>query len=263
MDTAGVGVVPLASLEPLGRALLAHHRGRGPDVLTIRYDSGDEDEVPVAHFFRSEAELEPLERLALEACRGRVLDVGAGAGALALPLLARGLAVTALELLPPAAKVLRERGVRDVVVGDLWTTDPGGPFDTVLALMNGSGLAGTLARLPDLLLRLASFGSPEADILLDSADLRGVDPEDGRYPGEIQIQLEWGGRRGPPFPHLFVDPDTLAQVARPLGLRVEVVARGGDGRYLARLTGAVRPAGLERTGWHRRRTDRGGRPGPD
>ncbi len=115
------------------------------------------------------------------------------------------------------------------------------PFDTVLALMGGTGLAGTLPGLPVFLDRVAALLSPGGELLVDSADL--LDPDDpaadvlgdGRYPGELQVQLEYRGERGDPFPHLFVDPLTLRETAEALGWRCAVVEEGEGGTYLARL----------------------------
>jgi hypothetical protein len=72
---------------------------------------------------------------------------------------------------------------------------------------------------------------------MDSTDPRDWEgSEDGRYPGEIQYQLEFEGEKGPPFPFLFVDADTLSDLAASVGWRTEVLVEQEDGRYLARLT---------------------------
>jgi len=196
--------------------------------------------MPVALFFRSGARLRAIDRRALALCRGRVLDVGAGAGALALALQAEGTEVTALEILPAAAQVMRALGVEDVHLADVRTFAPARPYDTVLALMNGTAAAGTLAGLAPWLAALAAPMAEDGQLLVDSTDLReprGPDTRpDGRYVGELQYQLEYEGDRGPPFPQLFVDPERLARAARAVGLASEVVWRGSGGAYLARLT---------------------------
>ena len=108
-------------------------------------------------------------------------------------------------------------GARDI----LWIEDlpPDREFDTLLLLMNGAALAGTLPRLSDLLRLLDGQLAPGGQMLLDSTDILGGDPpaagswdEDG-YPGEVQYQLEFRGERGAPFPQLFIDPVTLERVA--------------------------------------------------
>jgi hypothetical protein len=190
--------------------------------------------------------MDAVDRAALDHARGRVLDVGACAGAHAVPLAQSGHPVTALDLLPEAVAILRERGVEDGRPESVWTFQPSARYDTVLALMNGTSLAGTSGRLGPLLLALATFVAPGGQLLLDSTDL---DPETGTgedAPGvdtdrdagsviELHYQLEFEGERGPPFPQLFVDETALALAAARTGWSTEVVAREGP-RYLARLT---------------------------
>lgn len=234
----------LEALEPLDAALLAHHRGEEEVVLEVRFDDGTVDRIPAAHFFRSPDELDDLEARALALARGRVLDVGAGAGAFALPLQARGHEVTALEILPGAARILRERGVEDVRQESVWTFQPEGRYDTLLLLMNGTGIAGTRGRLPLLLRRLASWtrcptpsdpSAPSGQILVDSTALEGGEADGD----ELQIQLE--PPAGPPFPHLYAPPEALRRAAEEAGVHMEVMARDPDSdhparyRYLARL----------------------------
>lgn len=207
-------------------------------MLRVRSDVSGEEEWPVSLFFRDEAELPPLERTALGLCGPRVVDVGAGAGPHACVLQRRGHRVLALESVPEIADLLRRRGVREVAVGGLEVAPPG-EADTVLMLMNGLGLAGTLAGLAPLLRSAAEALAPRGRIVADSTDLRdatgGDRRDDGRYIGEVQFQLEFRGERGDPFPFLYVDPDTLARHARRAGLRIAELREFGGGTYLAVL----------------------------
>ncbi|MGM0668886.1 MAG: class I SAM-dependent methyltransferase [Gemmatimonadota bacterium] len=227
--------------EPLVEAWEAFHRGESDAVLEVHADDGGSEPLPVAVFFRSRESLRPPDREALARVRGRVLDVGAGVGALSLLLQEDEVPVTALEVIPGGAEIMRDRGVRDVREGrleDLSTLDR---FDTILLLMNGTALAGTLEGLPGRLEILEGLLAPGGQILVDSTDL-GEE-------GEIQYQLEFRGRRGAPFPQLFLGPDALREMALQEGWKMEVVWRemesggggkegdetGGAGEYLARL----------------------------
>ncbi len=221
---------------PLDLALAAYWAGRTDVSLTALSDVGEPEDQAISVFFRTPAEMPSVEHMALDAARGRVLDLGAGAGAHALALLERGLEVTAAEPLPTAVRILRERGVPDVRAGGLDALSDGERFDTILILMNGAGLAGTLGGMPAFLEELAAHLAPGGQVLVDSTDPRDwEDAEDGRYPGEIHYQFEFEGTRGPPFPFVFLDADTLAQIAGGEGWGVEVLAREG-GRYLAKLS---------------------------
>lgn len=225
-----------SSWSPLDDALRAYRAGDTSATVAVRTDVGSVEEMPVSHFFRSPAEMGVVESAALDLATGRILDLGAGPGAHAVPLARRGLAVTAVEILPEARRALGQGGVTDVRAG-LDELGEGERFDTVLALMNGLGLCGTLEGLGPFLARVAGVLAEGGGILADSTDPRTWgDPDDGRYPGEVHMQLGFGGRWGDPFPFLFVDADTLRTFAGAEGLDVEVTAGEPDGRYLARIT---------------------------
>jgi len=217
-------------------ALAAYRSGRHDAVLLVRTDIGGEDRLPVRLFFREVSDMGVVEHAALAQAHGRVLDLGAGPGAHALPLVRAGLDVTAVEILPTARAALKQGGVKDVRAGGLETLDADERFDTVLVLMNGLGLPGTLAGLQGFLAALRGHLARGGQVLADSTDPTGwADPDDGRFPGEVHMQLEFEGATAAPFPFLFVDPVRLAEAARRARMTAEVIARDTDDRYLARI----------------------------
>jgi len=234
---------------PMARALVAHASGESEAVLSVYVDEGEADPMDVSLFFRSPQELREVDRTAIAMVRGRVLDVGAGVGSIALALQAAGVEVTAVEVIPEAVEIMTARGVQNARLGRVQELPKDRIFDTLLLLMNGVALAGTLAALPAFLQVLDGLLAPHGQIILDSTDMTvkggearegpdlrafGQDQED--YPGEFQYQLEFEGARGAPFPQLFVDPATLEAVAEGEGFRTDVFWRGEEGEYLARLT---------------------------
>jgi SAM-dependent methyltransferase len=238
--------VDLSAWEPYQAAMSAYHRG-DRDAVVVVYDDFERDEAPISYFFRGPERFLPYERRALELCRGRVLDVGAGSGCHSLALQERGLEVTAIEILPELVDILRERGVRDARQAT-WMDVEAGQFDTVLMMMNGLGLAETLAGLGEFLRDVRRLVRPGGQILADSTDVRvrmdreaarsgTLERPDGRYIGELHFQLEFQGRKGPPFGQLYVDPGTLKRFAKEAGWRCEILMRRNKfGHYLTRLT---------------------------
>jgi 2-polyprenyl-3-methyl-5-hydroxy-6-metoxy-1,4-benzoquinol methylase len=230
-----------AAYNPHGAAVLDYHNG-ARDAVLICHQDGERDDVPAAFWFRDT--FDPLEQLGLELCCGSVLDVGAGTGIHALELQRRGLDVVALDIAPECAVVMKERGVRQPVVGDLYEFNVG-RFDTVICLCNGLDKVGILADLPRFLDRMQALLNPGGQLLADSFDLRiGATPATndamarkmvaGRYFGEIDLTFEYAGRRGAAFTVLHVDLQTLARFARAGGWSFEVMRQTG-GHYLARL----------------------------
>ncbi len=232
---------------PLGRALLDFHRGATTARISVHTDLWHVEATPVEEFYRPDDQpLPELERVALDLCRGRTLDLGAGAGRHALELQHRGLEVTALDVAAEAVEVMRERGVSDARCGGLECV-AGERFDTILLLMHGIGLVGTLSGLDDFLDRTRLYLQADGQLVFDSADLGIVMPEHfeegldawragGDYPGEVDYRLSYRGLEGDPYPWLFVDPFTLADRADAAGLRFEVAAWGPRGAYLARIS---------------------------
>jgi SAM-dependent methyltransferase len=220
---------------------LAAFHDRGEDVgVTVRNDFGQTEEIRASFFFRTEDAFEEWESIALRRCGPRVLDIGAGVGAHALVLQARGHEVTALDVIPEAVRIMRERGVEDAREGALLAVPFGQVYDTVILLMNGSMIAETLSGLDRLLGAVATVLEPGGGaLILDSTDLRDDVHEEGDddgYIGELHYQLSVGEHVGEVFPQLFVDPDTLDTRARFAGWDMEVIWRGSDGRYLALMS---------------------------
>lgn len=237
--------------DPMGAAIRDFHATGQSGRLRVLSPQFDEDEIPVSHLFRTPDELPAIEAEALRLCRGRVLDVGAGAGCHSLALEARGFCVTAIDLSPLSVGVMRSRGVHDARQADFFDPDFCGQFNTILLLMNGAGIAGRIGRLPQFFDRLRALLAPEGQVLLDSSDLSYVfEDEDGvfipppgaPYYGEVEFRMVYRHIRGPRFPWLYIDFDTLAHHASLNGFTAKRLLNGAHYDYLARLTPAGSPS---------------------
>lgn len=204
----------------------------------------DEDELPVATLFRKEDDMPMLEKQALSLCKGHVLDVGAGAGCHSLALQAKGMQVTAIDISPNSVEVMRQRGVKVALESDLYDECFMGQYDTVLMLMNGSGIIGRLEGMSKFFHRMKQLLAPEGFILMDSSDLRyifenedgslDIDLNDGYY-GEMNYRMQYKGIKGEPFDWLYVDFSTLSYYAEQNGFVADLVAEGEHYDYLVRL----------------------------
>lgn len=230
--------------DPMGAAIRDYFRQGKSAQLKVLSSLFDDDEMPVAHLFRSYHEMPPLEQRALNEARGKVLDVGAGAGCHALALQERGLDVTAVDISPLSCETMKERGVANVECVNIFNQRFQECFDTLLLLMNGTGIAGKLSRLPQLLSRLKQLMNPGAQILIDSSDLRYIYEDengvldvglDGAYYGEVDYQMTYRNIIGKSFDWLYADPVVLAECCRQCGLKCEILAQGNHYDYLARI----------------------------
>ena len=230
--------------DPMGAAIRDYQNNGKASRLRVLSSMFDEDEMPVAHLFRTFNQMPRLEQKALSMAKGRVLDIGAGAGCHALALQERGLEVKAIDISPLSCEVMKERGVKDAECVNLFNQKLQGKYDTLLLLMNGTGIAGKLNRLSMLLNRLKELLAEGGQILIDSSDLKYIyENEDGSmdidlnapYYGEVDYQMQYKNIKGEPFDWLYTDPMLLASISKQCGLNCEIVEEGENYDFLARL----------------------------
>ena len=229
----------------MGAAIRDYHLRGKAARLRVMSSMFDEDEMPVDHLFRTFDDMPHLEQKALNMAYGKVLDIGAGAGCHALALQERGMDVKAIDISPLSCEVMKERGIKDVECVNLFCKQLQGKYDTLLLLMNGTGIAGKLSQLPALLNRLKELLSEEGQILIDSSDLKYIyENEDGSmdidlnapYYGEVDYQMQYRDIKGEPFDWLYTDPMLLASVSKQCRLQCQIMEQGEHYDYLAKLT---------------------------
>ena len=228
--------------DPMGRAIAEYYKTRRAAKLRVFSPMFDEDEIPVETLFRSFEDMPGIERKALDMARGKVLDVGAGSGCHSLVLQQRGLDVTAIDISPLSVETMRQRGLKNVLEQDFFTLE--GRFDTILMLMNGIGIVGTLKRMPEFFHQLDKVLSPGGQLLCDSSDISYLfkdeeghfDYPDTNYYGEHVFRMQYKDTIGEPFSWLYIDKDLLAEEALKNGFLAEIVAEGDHYDYLARIT---------------------------
>jgi SAM-dependent methyltransferase len=186
----------------------------------------------------------PQERRAMRLVRGRVLDVGAGAGRVALHLQERGHEVVAIDLSPGAIEVCRRRGVRDARVLSIDDVDESlGTFDTVVMYGNNFGLFASAAKARRLLRRFHRLTSDRGRIIAQTRDVGGTDNPDhleyqaynrerGRLSGQIRIRVRHRRYATPWFDYLMVGPDELRDILEGTGWHLARTLEGED-TYMA------------------------------
>lgn len=229
--------------DPMGAAIYDWYMNGSADVLRVLSSQFEDDEIPVKDLFREFDKMPELEQQALTLAEGKILDVGAGSGCHSLALQKLGKSVKAIDISPVSVQVMRERGV-DAHCINLYDEAFTERFDTVLMLMNGTGIIGTLENMPAFFARIRQLLTSDGSLLIDSSDLRYLfEEEDGSlmidladdYYGLIDYRMVYKDVEGEPFDWLYVDFDTLAFYAEENGFDAELLYEGEHYDYLARL----------------------------
>ncbi|MDR2928031.1 MAG: class I SAM-dependent methyltransferase [Cytophagaceae bacterium] len=213
--------------------------------ITVWTDVAETDYIPLHYLFRAYGDMPSIEQKALSLWRGKILDVGACMGVHSLYLQECGADVTAFELSPLACEVMQKRGVRQIINSNFMRCEPQAKYDTIMLLMNGAGIAGTIAGLPDFFAQVKKHLATGGQILLDSTDIRYLfEDEDGsmrinlngKYYGELTYRLSYRNCKSELFPWFFIDYNLLAIHAQQYGFSAEKIMDGLHYDYLAKLT---------------------------
>ena len=228
----------------MGGALWDYYYQENPEDLQTETSISELDDLPVSYLFRDYQEMNALEKKALDLSFGKVLDVGSGAGSHSLYLQnERKLEVTALDISPKSIEVCKARGVKNAICEDLLQFSEK-DFDTILLLMNGTGIFQSLEHIDQYLQKLKSLVAENGQILIDSTDILYMydQDEDGGvlvpatgYYGELDYYLHYKGESELPMKWLYLDFDTLENAAIANGFKIQKIEQLEDS-YLAQLT---------------------------
>jgi SAM-dependent methyltransferase len=226
-----------------GMALNDYFQGNRNARIKVHSPDFEEDEIDVSWYFRSYDDMPAIEKKALDLSRGRILDAGAGAGSHALYLQRQGKEVDALDISGGACEIMRRRGLKNVYEGDIFSFKDK-KYDTLLMMMNGIGILGTIEGLQSFLDTLPDILSPDGQFIFDSSNLMFLyEDERGEvridlgadYFGQVSFRLEYDDFFTKQFDWLYIDFDTLSWMAEDRGFRTEFLMEGENHHYLARI----------------------------
>ncbi len=236
----------IESTDILGQALWDYHNGDYSQDITVHSSIAEDDEMPIPYLFREFEEMPLIEQKALKLCKGKTLDIGCCAGSHSLWLQETGLDVTGLDISGGAVMLSRKRGLKNVIHRHiLHHTDR---YDSLLLLMNGTGIFESIAKIDLYLKHLKTLLKNGGQILIDGSDIKYMyEAEDGSYwqdlnsdyYGEVKMAMSYKKNMGLKFDWLYLDFETLKTKAQKNELNCELILKGTHYEYLARITSVM------------------------
>ena len=229
----------------IGQALLDYQNGNYFEDILTETNISEEDVLPLPYLFREFSEMPPIETKALKLAKGKILDIGCGTGSHSLYLQEKGFDVTAIDTSEGAIEVCKLRGINNALQIDLLQLN-NEKFDTILLLMNGTGIFQKIEFIDQYLQHLKSLLNPNGQILIDSSDLRYMYDEgekegsilvpSGNYYGELEFVMKYKNQSSEPFDWLYLDENIFNTAATNCNFNFKVIKRGENFDYLAKLT---------------------------
>jgi len=228
-----------------GKAILDYQTQHKAAPIITETNISEADEMEVAYLFRKFDKMPEIEQQALKLAKGRILDVGCGAGSHSLYLKEKNHEVFPIDISENAVKACHMRGLGEAKVMNILDVKDE-KFDTIYLLMNGTGIFGKLKNCTTYLSHLKTLLNDNGQILIDSSDLIYMfeEDEDGGkwipmendYYGELQFIITYENEQEEPFDWLFLDYNTLQNACHANGLQCELLLEGDNYDYLARIT---------------------------
>ena len=229
--------------DVFGKALVDFYLGHYDEDIITSTSISENDTLSLPYLFRDYHEMPIIEKKALKLSHGRILDVGCGAGSHSVYLKNLGYDIKAIDVSEGAIVVTKHRGIMNARKLDL--LDETAQYDTILMLMNGTGIFQTIKSTPDYLTHLKSLLSPRGQILIDSSDIKYMyegqeehyllDTSD-KYYGELDYYLSYHGDNETPMKWLYLDFFKLKTLSNSVGLTCELILHGPHHDYLAKLS---------------------------
>jgi len=230
--------------DAYGQEIWAYYKGREVFEIVER-DDGYIDALNPKVYFSEYEDWPPIEQKAMEFVKGRVLDIGCGAGRHSLYLQKKGFDVLGIDISPLAIKVCKLRGLKKAKIMSIQDTNfKPNSFDTIIMMGNNFGLFGNFKKARKLLKKFHKMTSENALIIADTRnpyktdnpahlEYHKVNKERGRMGGQVRIRVRFGKYATKWFDYLMVSKKEMKEILNGTGWKVKEFIDSEDSQYIA------------------------------
>lgn len=229
--------------DVFGKALMDFLEGKPKGNLLVRRDDNFVSEQRIGNYFSEYLMWPDYEREILKSVKGKMLDIGAGAGRHSLWLEKRSFDVTAIDISPLCVEVMKRRGLKKIKTMSVQGMSfPEKTFNTVLLMLNNFGMTGTVQGTKKMLKDLYKITAPDGIIISTMRDpLKTEEPKHFEYHeknrragkpiGQVLIRDEYGGENSDWYEILLSSPKELEGLIKGTGWIIDRLVYGIDGMY--------------------------------
>jgi len=230
-------------MDAFGQAAVDFLEGIYDEFIYVESETMEDDVIPVKYLFRTYEEMPKCEQTALNNAKGKVLDVGGGAGSHCLYLQKKGINSTLLDYSSGLCEVSEKRGVKSIIQHDFFSWESLEKYDSIIFMMNGIGIGGNLESFNKVIEKSFKLLNSGGQILFDSTDISFCyKQEDGsmlipfhlKYLGFVKFQLRYKEKKYDWFDWAYYDPKKLREIL-PLKYNFEILYEEGYS-YCGKIT---------------------------
>jgi len=231
--------------DAYGQEVWAYYKGDYSFEIVERDDGYFNVSSGPRVYFSSYEDWDPQEKRAMEFVKGRVLDIGCGAGRHSLYLQEKGFDTLGIDASPLAIKVCKLRGLKKAEVMSIEDVNfKPNSFDTIIMMGNNSGLFGGFKKAQRLLRSFHKITSENALIIAEGkdpyktsnpahTDYHKLNRNRGRMSGQLRIRVRFGKYATKWFDYLIVSKEEMKELLSGTGWKVKEFLDSGDSSYIA------------------------------